>query len=113
MTSRGAMPAAVGERGCIPGSMGTASVHVEGRGVAEALSSSAHGAGRALPRGVARRVSSVGALERQMAGVFWDRRRAPLLRDEAAAYKDIDAVLRAQRALVRIVRRLEPVLSWK
>jgi len=111
---KGAMPAADGERGCVPGSMGSPSFHVEGRGVAAALASSAHGAGRALPRVAARRVISVAALERQMAGVFWDRRRAALLRDEApAAYKDIGAVMRAQRDLVRIVRRLEPVLSWK
>jgi tRNA-splicing ligase RtcB len=41
-------------------------------------------------------------------------RPVPWLRDEApAAYKDIGAVMRAQRELVRIVRRLDPILSFK
>ncbi len=30
-----------------------------------------------------------------------------------SAYKDIEAVMRAQRELVRIVRRLRPVLAYK
>jgi tRNA-splicing ligase RtcB len=44
---KGAMPARLGESGVLPGSMGTLSFHVEGRGHEEALCSSAHGAGRA------------------------------------------------------------------
>ena len=43
---KGAMPARLGESGVLPGSMGTLSFHVEGRGCEEALCSSAHGAGR-------------------------------------------------------------------
>jgi tRNA-splicing ligase RtcB len=39
---------------------------------------------------------------------------ADRLRDEApGAYKDIGAVMRAQRDLSRIVRRVEPVISYK
>lgn len=49
-----------------------------------------------------------------MRGVWFDHRRLALLRDEApAAYKDIHAVMRAQRDLTRIVRQLRPVLSYK
>ena len=44
-----------------------------------------------------------------MSGVWFDHRRASRLRDEApAAYKDIDKVMRAQRDLIRIERRLHP-----
>ena len=43
---KGAMPAGLGECGVLPGSMGSLSFHVEGRGHEPALCSSAHGAGR-------------------------------------------------------------------
>ncbi len=111
---KGAMPAADGEPGLIPGSMGTPSVHVVGRGCVEALCSSAHGAGRRLSRTDARRAISTRDVGREMRGVWFDHRVATGLREEApSAYKDIDGVLRAQHELVRIVRRLRPVLSFK
>lgn len=111
---KGAMSAAAGEPGLIPGSMGTHSYHVEGRGCEEALASSAHGAGRRLSRTDARRTLSTRDVGRELRGVWFDHRLAPGLREEApSAYKDIDDVLRAQRDLVRIVRRLRPVLSFK
>jgi tRNA-splicing ligase RtcB len=111
---KGAIPAAEGEAGIIPGSVGTVSLHVAGRGCAEAMSSSSHGAGRALSRDEARRRISVRQLERQMAGVWFDHRRAAGLREEAPdAYKDIEAVMRAQRELTRVVRRLRPLLSHR
>jgi tRNA-splicing ligase RtcB len=111
---KGAISARAGEPGLIPGSMGTRSFHVEGRGCAEALTSSAHGAGRRLSRTDARRLLTARDLTRQLAGVWFDHRLAAGLREEApSAYKDVDAVLRAQRELVRIVRRLRPVLCFK
>ena len=111
---KGATAAGLGERGLIPGSMGTASYHVEGRGCAEALGSSAHGAGRRLSRTDARRQISKADVLRQLRGVWFDHRLADALREEApAAYKDIAAVLRAQHDLVRILRRLRPVLCFK
>lgn len=111
---KGAIAAAEGEPGIIPGSMGTSSYHVVGRGVPEALGSSSHGAGRRYSRGEAARRIGVRAMERQLEGVWFDHRLAPRLRDEApGAYKDIDAVMRAQRELTRVVRRLTPLLSYK
>jgi tRNA-splicing ligase RtcB len=111
---KGAMSADDGEPGLIPGSMGTPSVHVVGRGNVEALCSSAHGAGRRLSRTDARRSISTRDVGRQMRHVWFDHRVAAGLREEApSAYKDIDDVLRAQHELVRIVRRLRPVLSFK
>ena len=111
---KGVISARDGEPGLVPGSMGTASFHVEGRGAAGSLFSSSHGAGRVMSRGLARRQISVRALEKQMAHVWYDHRQAKRLVDEApAAYKDITAVMRAQRDLTRIVRKLTPVLSFK
>ena len=111
---KGAMPAGVGQCGALPGSMGTLSFHVEGRGHAPALCSSAHGAGRALSRTAARAKVTERELARQMEGVWYDFRLAPQLRDEApSAYKDIRAVLRAQHELVKVTRTLRPVLNYK
>ena len=94
--------------------MADPSYHVTGRGVPEALRSSAHGAGRAMSRDEARRRVSAGALRKQLSSVVHDRRALNRLRDEApAAYKDIRDVMRSQRKLVRIERTLRPRLSFK
>ena len=111
---KGAMSAQQGELGVIPGSMGTLSFHVEGKGCEQALCSSAHGAGRALSRGAARSKFSDRDHQRQMEGVWYDYRQTGKLRDEApAAYKDIRVVLKAQRELVKVVLTLRPVLNYK
>ena len=94
--------------------MGTRSYHVEGRGVAAALRSSSHGAGRSRDRRRARATISRRDLQQQMKGVWYDQRHSDGLRDEApAAYKEIGRVMRAQRKLTRIVRELQPVLVYK
>jgi tRNA-splicing ligase RtcB len=111
---KGAMPAGLGQAGVLPGSMGTASFHVEGRGHEAALCSSAHGAGRALSRTAARAKVTEREFRRQMEGVWYDYRLSATLRDEApGAYKDIKVVLRAQRDLVKVTRVLGPVLNYK
>ena len=111
---KGAMSAQLGESGVLPGSMGSLSFHVEGRGHEEALCSSAHGAGRLLSRTAAREQVTERTLRRQMEGIWYDSRKAERLRDEApSAYKDIRAVLRAQMEMVRVTRTLRPVLNYK
>jgi tRNA-splicing ligase RtcB len=110
---KGAMSAQLGESGVLPGSMGSLSFHVEGRGHEEALCSSAHGAGRVLSRTAAREQVTERALRQQMEGIWYDFRKAERLRDEApSAYKDIRAVLRAQKEMVRVTRTLRPVLNY-
>lgn len=111
---KGAMPAHLGECGVLPGTMGSPSYHVTGRGHEPALCSSAHGAGRAMSRTEARSRISERVLRREMEGVWYDTRLAGQLRDEApSAYKDVRAVLRAQKELVKVTRRLRPVLNYK
>ena len=111
---KGAMALQSGELGVLPGSMGTLSFHVEGRGCEEALNSSAHGAGRAMSRSEAVRKISRAELQRQMKGVWFDWRLADAIRDEApSAYKDIRAVIKEQHDLVRVRRNLLPLLNYK
>jgi tRNA-splicing ligase RtcB (3'-phosphate/5'-hydroxy nucleic acid ligase) len=111
---KGALPADDNLRGLIPGSMGTPSFHVTGRGCADSLRSSSHGSGRALSRRAAAQLITRRQFERELRGVWFDHRRIDALRDESpSAYKDIVAVLRAQHDLVRIERRLQPILSYK
>ena len=106
--------AQAGVKGIIPGSMGTSSYHVEGRGHAASLSSSSHGAGRAMSRGEAHRTIRVEQFRREMRGIWFDQRYVSKLLDEApSAYKDITHVMRAQRELTKIIRVLKPVLNYK
>ena len=111
---KGAISAAEGELGIIPGSMGSCSYLVEGRGEPRSLCSSSHGAGRAMARGEAFRSISARQLRRELRGVYYDERLVERLRDEApGAYKDIGVVMRAQRELTRVRRRLRPLLVFK
>ncbi len=98
----------------IPGSMATATYHVQGRGNADALNSSSHGAGRRLSRGAAKAKIKRKDFARQLKDIWIDPNTAAKLTDESPmAYKDIDAVMRAQKDLVRIVKKLRPVLCYK
>ena len=112
---KGAMPAGLGQGGVLPGSMGSLSFHVEGRGHEPALCSSAHGAGRALSRTMAREKGDRARAPPADGGRSGTTTGSPIrLRDEApAAYKDIRAVLRAQTELVKVTRTLRPVLNYK
>ncbi|MFT3788833.1 MAG: RtcB family protein [Tepidisphaeraceae bacterium] len=111
---KGAMPADADLTGVVPGSMGTLSYHVEGRGCPESLRSSAHGAGRRFSRAAARERFSAVDVKHQLRHVWFDPRQTHTLREEAPhAYKDVRSVLRAQEALVRVTRTLRPVLSYK
>ncbi|MCA9252943.1 MAG: RtcB family protein [Phycisphaerales bacterium] len=98
----------------IPGSMATATYHVVGRGNPEALNSSSHGAGRKLSRSAARAKIKRKDLDRQLKDIWIDPNTAAKLTDESpSAYKDIEAVMRAQKDLVRITQKLRPVLCYK
>lgn len=111
---KGAISARDGEPGIIPGSMGSTSFLVEGRGHPRSLCSSSHGAGRAMRRGEAQRKVTIKQLRRELRGVVFDERLIEHLRDEApSAYKDIGAVMRAQRELTRVITRLRPLLAFK
>ncbi|MEE8154618.1 MAG: RtcB family protein [Phycisphaerales bacterium] len=111
---KGAMAAWPDVPGIVPGSMAAPSFHVTGRGLAAALCSSAHGAGRAMSRTEARQRVNRTRLLQELRDVYVDPRIVGGLREEApSAYKNIRAVMKAQRMLVRVRRTLLPILTYK
>ena len=112
ITRKGAVKAAQGEMGIIPGSMGTRSFIVRGKGNAEAFDSCSHGAGRRMSRSEARRTFSAEDLCRQTAGVEC-RKDTGVVDEIPQTYKDIDVVMRHQSDLVEVVAELKQVLCVK
>jgi RNA-splicing ligase RtcB len=111
---KGAIRARNGDRGVIPGSMGTASFIVTGLGSVASFESCSHGAGRRMSRGEARRQLTADSLGAAMHGKTWQSSEATALVDEhPLAYKDVDSVMAAQADLVRIDHRLTQVLNYK
>jgi tRNA-splicing ligase RtcB len=111
---KGAATAIAGAAGIIPGSAGTFSVHVEGRGDPDAMASSSHGAGRLLSRSDAKRVITAADVRCQMRDVAFEESKASQLRDEVpGVYRDLAKVLKAQRSLVKVVRRVRTFASFK
>lgn len=112
VTRKGAVSAKKGELGIIPGSMGARSFIVRGLGNAEAFCSCSHGAGRAMSRSQARRRFTVADQVRATAHVEC-RKDADVIDEIPMAYKDIDAVMRAQASLVEVVHTLRQLVCVK
>lgn len=112
VTRKGAVRAGLGELGIIPGSMGTCSYIVRGKGNRDSFCSCSHGAGRAMSRTEAKRRFSVEDHCEATAGIEC-RKDAGVIDETPAAYKDIDAVMAAQADLVEIVHTLRQVVCVK
>lgn len=112
VTRKGAIRAGAGDLGIIPGSMGTRSYIVRGKGSAEAFQSCAHGAGRRMSRTQAKKQFSVADLAEQTAGVVC-RKDTGVLDEIPGAYKDIDAVMSNQSDLVEVLHTLKQILCVK
>lgn len=112
VTRKGAISAKAGELGIIPGSMGTRSYIVRGKGCADALTSASHGAGRRMSRGAAKRAFTLEDLEKQTAGVEC-RKDQGVIDEIPGAYKSIEEVMKNQEELVEIVAELKQVLCVK
>jgi RNA-splicing ligase RtcB len=114
ITRKGAVSAKVGERGIIPGSMGTSTFIVSGLGNPDSYDSCSHGAGRKMSRGRAKRELSVESLVEAMDGKAWNADKAQALLDEHPdSYKSIQEVMAAQADLVEITHELNQVLNFK
>jgi tRNA-splicing ligase RtcB len=112
VTRKGAVRAGRGELGIIPGSMGARSYIVRGLGNPESFESCSHGAGRTMSRTEARKRFTVDQHVAATEGVEC-RKDADVIDETPAAYKDIDAVMEAQRDLVEIVHTLKQVVCVK
>jgi tRNA-splicing ligase RtcB len=113
---KGAIRAHKGEKGIIPGAMGSYSYIVEGLGNADSFSSCSHGAGRHLSRKEAlkkfNKTDIIAALEHE--GITVGVPKESLLADETReAYKDIESVMEAQKDLVKPLLKLKTVLVVK
>ncbi len=112
VTRKGAVRAALGVMGIIPGSMGARSYIVRGLGNAESFCSCSHGAGRVMSRTAAKKAVS---MEEHLAAVSHVECRSDegVLDETPAAYKDIDAVMDAQKDLVEVVHTLRQIVCVK
>ena len=112
---KGATRARKGEWGMIPGSQGTRSFLVKGKGEAQSFQSCAHGAGRIMSRAQARKrldlKEEVKALKEQ--GILHAIRSRKDLDEAPGSYKDIDEVMNNQKDLVEIHIELQPLAVVK
>jgi tRNA-splicing ligase RtcB len=111
---KGATSAMKGQLGIIPGSMGTASYIVRGKGNPESFMSCSHGAGRAMGRNDANRRLILEDARAAMKGVVFDgwksgRKKKIDLSEAPQAYKNIETVMESQKNLVEIQTKLLPL----
>ncbi len=112
VTRKGAIRARKGELGIIPGSMGAKSYIIRGKGNHESFCSCAHGAGRSMSRGAAKKAFTVKDLEEQTSGVEC-RKDKGVLDEIPGAYKNIDKVMAMQSDLIEVVHTLKQVVNVK
>jgi len=112
VTRKGAVRAAKGTLGIIPGSMGAKSFIVRGLGNAESFDSCSHGAGRIMSRTAAKKLVTLDEHVADTAGVEC-RKDEGVLDETPKAYKPIEAVMAAQADLVEVVHTLKQVVCIK
>jgi len=112
VTRKGAVSAKKGQLGIIPGSMGARSFIVRGIGNPESFDSCSHGAGRVMSRTKAKKLFTVDDQIKATEGVEC-RKDKDVIDEIPMAYKDIDAVMAAQRDLVEVVHTLKQVVCVK
>ena len=112
---KGATSAREGEIGIIPGSQGTSSYIVKGKGNKESFMSCSHGAGRTMSRTKA--ISNLDLEKEKKAmddkGILHTIRGKINLDEAPGSYKNIDTVMDEQKDLVDIVTRLSPLATIK
>ncbi|WP_338890016.1 RtcB family protein [Rhodococcus sovatensis] len=112
LTRKGAVDAHEGVKAIIPGSMGTRSYVVVGKGSAAGLCSAPHGAGRRFSRTEARKRYTLDDLRTRMVGIEF-RDGEEFVDEIPDAYKDIDVVMADAVDLVSIEHELRQILNVK
>jgi tRNA-splicing ligase RtcB (3'-phosphate/5'-hydroxy nucleic acid ligase) len=112
LSRKGAIDASEGTWGLIPGSMGSRSYVVRGKGNAVALNSAPHGAGREYSRSRARKTFTRDDLRAAMSGIEY-RDTAAFIDEIPAAYKDIDVVMKDAEDLVEVCHVLRQIVNVK
>ncbi len=112
VTRKGAVRAAEGDLGIIPGSMGAKSFIVRGKGNRESFHSCSHGAGRKMSRTAAKKAFTVEDHAAATLGIEC-RKDEGVIDETPMAYKSIDDVMHAQRELVDVVHTLRQIVCVK
>lgn len=112
---KGATSAKKDELGIIPGSQGTHSYIVKGKGNQDSFTSCSHGAGRVMSRSRARKILDLKKEKQKLdnLGVIHAIRHAKDLDEASSAYKNIDIVMENQKDLVEIENQLTPLAVVK
>ncbi|MDO9040876.1 MAG: RtcB family protein [Desulfocapsaceae bacterium] len=112
---KGATRAQAGEIGIVPGSQGSPSYIVKGKGNPESFESCAHGAGRKMGRKQAQRQLNLEQEKKRLddQGIIHAVRSTGDLDEAAGAYKNIDEVLDNQLDLVEVLVALRPLAVIK
>ena len=112
---KGATRAGKDQLGIIPGSQGTYSYIVKGKGNLDSFVSCSHGAGRKMGRKQAQRELDLSAEINKLnsLGVIHDIRTVNDLDEASGAYKDIEDVMNNQADLVSIEVKLKPLMVVK
>lgn len=112
---KGATRARKGEWGMIPGSQGTQSFLVKGKGNVDSFESCSHGAGRVMSRAAARRNLDLKEERKILTdqGILHAIRHKGDLDEAPSSYKDIDEVMANQEALVEVQIKLQPLAVIK
>lgn len=113
---KGAIRAAKGEWGIIPGAMGGRSFLVRGKGNPESFSSCSHGAGRLMSRTEAKERYSVQETLEDLndLGVFWGKQSKKDVAEESRfSYKDLDFVIANELDLIQPIRSLQTLAVVK
>lgn len=112
---KGATRARDGELGMIPGSQGTNSYIVRGKGNKDAFESCSHGAGRVMSRTQAKKTLSVEEESKPLEerGILHAIRHKSDLDEAPGSYKEIKKVMDLQKDLIDIVVELEPLAVVK
>lgn len=112
---KGATLARQGTIGIIPGSQGTHSYIVKGKGYADSFMSCSHGAGRKMGRNAAKKAlnlqEEIAKLDAQ--GIVHGIKTINDLDEASGAYKDIETVMENQSNLVDIIETLSPLAVVK
>ena len=112
VSRKGAIEAREGQLGLIPGSMGTRSYVVRGKGNALSFNTAPHGAGRSMSRRKARESFTMEDFDRLMTGIEVNRSEA-FLDELPGAYKDIDLVMEQSQDLVETLHTFRQVVNVK
>jgi len=112
---KGATLAREGTVGIIPGSQGTKSYIVKGRGNKDSFDSCSHGAGRLMSRKKAKETLSLEDEQKKLndAGIIHSVRNKQDLDEAPSCYKDIQSVMEQQKDLVDILVELTPLAVIK